>query len=249
MADQHRWFKLWYTALSDDALQALAPAQRWAWAALGAYTKAHGTRGRVLVSPTNATLAAQMGVTVEGLRACISAFPNVSVSDAHEEGTSRHGVFTVTWANWIQYQEDSTRAERARASRSKRRGEKSREDKRRSTPLRGVGDAPATVTDTAPHPPDNGARPATSSASPPVVFRIPVSVASALDRAPKLGAVRKLREPAWWQAEVRANPGVDFGAEVLKAEAWMVSNPAKAPRSDIPRFLHTWLGRAERVEA
>ena len=84
---------------------------------------------------------------------------------------------------------------------------------------------------------------------PPVVFRIPASVVTALDRAPKLGGVRALRDPSWWQAEVRANVGVDLAREVLDAEAWMKSNPARAPKSDFPRFLHGWLKRADRAEA
>ena len=54
--------------------------------------------------------------------------------------------------------------------------------------------------------------------------------------------------PAFWLAEVRANQGVDFSAEILKAEAWMVANPKRAARRDLSRFLHTWLGHAEREE-
>ena len=88
----------------------------------------------------------------------------------------------------------------------------------------------------------------TVPASPPhrVQFQVPVSVSAALDRAPTLGAVPRLRLPDYWQAEVRANPGVAYADEILKAEAWLKANPARAPRKDFPRFLHTWLGRAER---
>jgi hypothetical protein len=78
------------------------------------------------------------------------------------------------------------------------------------------------------------------------VYRIPASVVHALDRAPVLGKVARLRQPSYWQAEVRANPGVDPAGEVLKAEAWMSSNPRRAPNRDLPRFLHNWLARAER---
>ena len=79
-------------------------------------------------------------------------------------------------------------------------------------------------------------------------FKIPESVAAALKRAPRLGADPKLNRPGWWQAEVRANPGVDYAAEVLKAEAWMSANPQRAARRDLSRFLHTWLSRADREE-
>lgn len=131
MADQQRWFKLWCSAPSDDDLQSLPPAQRWAWAAFGAYTKLHGTHGTVTVSPTNAVLAAQMGVTVTDLISTLHALPHLRVTECE----NRHGEFavtvSVTWDNWAKYQEDSTQAERqkrARASRSKKRGEEIRRE-------------------------------------------------------------------------------------------------------------------------
>ena len=129
MADQARWFKLWVSAPSDDDLQRLPPAQRWAWAVFGCYTKLHGTRGVVTVSPSNATLAAEMGVPLSDLASTLQAFPHMTV----REGEIRHGVFTVTWHNWVKYQEDSTQAARQQTSRSKKRGEenkKRREEKR-----------------------------------------------------------------------------------------------------------------------
>ncbi len=140
MADQARWFKLWCSAPADDTLQNLPPALRWAWAAFGAYTKLHGTHGRIIVSHSNAVLAAEMGVTLEALKSTLNALPHVHI----EEGTNRHGEFTVTWQNWVKYQEDSTQAERQRASRSKRRREenknKTRREEKRSplTTLSGV---------------------------------------------------------------------------------------------------------------
>lgn len=94
--------------------------------------------------------------------------------------------------------------------------------------------------------PENGASapPHTPAA---IAFEIPESVQQALGRAPILGAVKRLQEPAWWQAQVRANGrrGIDFAAELLKAEAWLTTNPRRAPKHDHARFLHTWLGRAE----
>lgn len=122
MADQKRWWKLWCTAPSDELLQRIPPAHRWAWAVLGAYTKAHGDNGRVTVSETNMVLAAEMGLPCCDMIRVIQTFPHVVV----EECKNRHGEFTVTWQNWVKYQEDSTQAERARASRSKRRGEENK---------------------------------------------------------------------------------------------------------------------------
>src|SRR5512147_441854 len=114
MADQKRWWKLWCTAPSDELIQRLPPAHRWAWAVLGTYTKAHGDNGRVTVSETNMVLAAAMGVSCGELICVIKTLPHIVV----EESKNRHGEFTVTWQNWMKYQEDSTQAERARASRS-----------------------------------------------------------------------------------------------------------------------------------
>ena len=128
MADQQRWFKLWCSAPADDDLQALLPADRWAWAAFGAYTKLHGTRGTVTVSLTNKALAAEMGVTVEDLVPALKRLPHMRVSEA----VGDHGKVTVTWDNWTKYQEDSTQVERKRRSRSKKRGE----EKRREVPLK-----------------------------------------------------------------------------------------------------------------
>ena len=78
------------------------------------------------------------------------------------------------------------------------------------------------------------------------VFQIPTAIVAALSRCPTLGQVPRLKDPRWWQAEIRANAGVDFAQELLKAEAWIVSNPRRAPRKDFARFLHFWLSRADR---
>ena len=130
MADQKRWFKLWHSALDDDALVSLGPAAFGRWCMLGAYTKVDGKKGRVESSMGNRVLAAAFSVTQDELISTIKALPHITV-----EGVSnRNGVFTVTWANWTQYQEDSTATKRQQLSRSKRRGEreeKRREEKRR----------------------------------------------------------------------------------------------------------------------
>ncbi len=90
--------------------------------AFGAYTKEHGTKGFVVVRSTNAALAAQMGVTIDELINTIKMLPNMTVKEVE----NRHGEISVTWQNWVKYQEDATQAERAKASRSKKRGEEIR---------------------------------------------------------------------------------------------------------------------------
>lgn len=130
MADQKRWFKLWCSAPSDDDLQHLPPHLRWAWAALGCYTKLHGTRGRLLVNPTNAVLAAEMAVPLDSLFQVIKQLPHVRI----EEGFSANGTIAVTWDNWQKYQEDSTVAERVARLRSKRRGEENKKREEKEVP-------------------------------------------------------------------------------------------------------------------
>ena len=124
MADQARWFKLWCSAPADNhRLQELPPA-----GALGsgppsaAHTKTHGTRGRVTVSACNHVLAAEMGVGTDALMATIAMAPHVQIQESH----SVNGTFTVTWQNWLKYQEDSTIAKRVTRLRDKRRGEENK---------------------------------------------------------------------------------------------------------------------------
>jgi hypothetical protein len=45
-----------------------------------------------------------------------------------------------------------------------------------------------------------------------------------------------------WKA---AYPGVDIDAEMRRAAAWCVSNPAAAPKSDYARYINSWLGREQ----
>lgn len=78
---------------------------------------------------------------------------------------------------------------------------------------------------------------------PGVQFRIPQDFLDALERAPKLGRAASLRRPAFWQAQLRAHPGVEFPDEILKAEAWLIANSKRHIR-DYPRFLHSWFARA-----
>ena len=141
MADQGRWFKLWHSALSDDGIQALSPAMRWAWAAFGCHTKVYGTHGRVTVSTQNAALAAAMGVTMPELKSVISSFPNCTVSSNDADPVT----FTVTWRNWHKYQVDFS-GERVARFRAKHRDgvtpKKRREENIRKVPKESLAQGP-----------------------------------------------------------------------------------------------------------
>jgi hypothetical protein len=213
MSDQQRWFKFWCTAPYDDHVQRLPVPDRWAWVVLGAYTKAHGTKGSVSLSETNLTLAAAMGIPVTELCATVCRLPHVNVQK------SANGEFTVTWHNWIRFQEDSTIAERVTRLRSKKRGEEKRREEKRIPPT---------------NPPLIG--------SPPT---IPESIQRALQATTILNAVVKLHSVEFWKANIRATNGhIEYAQELLKAEAWLASNPTRAPRKDLARFVHNWLTRA-----
>mgnify|MGYP001576053545 CR=1 FL=1 len=129
MADQQRWFKFWVTAPYDDDLMQLPPEWRWAWVVLGAYTKAHGTHGQVTLSPSNAPLWAAMNLKPDVALSVIKQLPHMHV-DVRE---NRHGTFTVTWQNWVKYQEDSTQAKRQMSRRKKRREEIRKDETRTKT--------------------------------------------------------------------------------------------------------------------
>ena len=81
---------------------------------------------------------------------------------------------------------------------------------------------------------------------PGVEFSIPKSILEALSQCRRLGGAAVLQKPMFWRAEVRANEGVDFAKELLKAEAWLESHPSQANKQDWAKFIHGWLGRAER---
>lgn len=55
-------------------------------------------------------------------------------------------------------------------------------------------------------------------------------------------------EERWWKAQFRAHNGTNFAKELLEAEAWCTSNPARAPRKDFRRFLNEWFKRAAVTE-
>ena len=125
MADLKRWFKVWGTILDDPHFQELSLEQIGRWTLLGAMLSSVGSKGK-LSSPNAARRLREVlrFDTVDTLKASLRTLPNVLV----EEGENRHDEFTVTMLKWNKYQEDTTQAARAKASRAKRRGEEKRED-------------------------------------------------------------------------------------------------------------------------
>lgn len=49
-----------------------------------------------------------------------------------------------------------------------------------------------------------------------------------------------------WKA---AYPAVDVDSELLRAAAWIASNPHVAPKSQYGRFLNTWLARGQNTSS
>jgi hypothetical protein len=85
-------------------------------------------------------------------------------------------------------------------------------------------------------------RGAEDASSPPPAFQIPMSIEFALNKCPTLG--HHVRAPQFWQAQLRSKPGVNFAAQLLEAESWVVANPTRAPRKSVPAFLNRWFRRA-----
>lgn len=146
MADQKRWFKVWTSLLID--MDNVSDHLVGKWTRLGCRTALVGNAGTVLFDDWE-HVARFLKVTVEDAKSCLQSLPSVSF----EEGENRHGKVAVTFKKWVHYQEDSTRNQRARASRAKRRGEKTREEEKRSTPLTPQDAQPTPIPKIEPPPP------------------------------------------------------------------------------------------------
>ena len=219
MGDQKRWFKLWHTILDDDDILSLSPTDRWAFAALGCYLVVHGHLGRVMISPRNPALAVAFGCGPEALLDTLKRLPHVRV----ENTQSDNGKIAVIMENWTKYQEDSTIYKRVKAFRKRHdvtviRGEERRREEKRVKP-----------------PPT----------SPPLDWSLSDPIAHALSRT-RFARLSDQRE--FWQAHFRAQNGLDFPAQILRAEAWCASNSDRAPKKNLKRFLHNWFQRAQEEE-
>jgi len=225
MADQQRWFKLWASAPADEHLQRHPPAIRWAWAVFGVYTKLHGQRGRVIVSPTNSVLAAEMGLPTESLISTIVQLPHMSVEGPHPA----NGEVTVTWKNWIKYQEDSTVAERVARLRSKRRGEEKRRDKNKIS----KDIFPAT-------PPKPSAE---NDFKPEDRWLVEFLTKQPLVQFREV-ELEALLDAQWWERTALACHGIDrnfIEKEFAKMGNWLATHRGRRPTK---RFIQSWLCRA-----
>lgn len=83
----------------------------------------------------------------------------------------------------------------------------------------------------------------------PLSFQIPESIRTALSKCPAFASVLRLQTPGFWQTQIRAHAGVDFARELLEAQAWITANPSRAPKSNVPAFLHRWFRKAAEDQA
>ncbi len=130
MADLKRWFKVWTTILEDPHFQELSLEDIGRWVLLGAMTASVGVAGQLDVPGTGRRVCEALRLPdLEAVKKLLERLPSIIL----EEGKKRHGDFAVTWSNWHKFQVDSTMAERAQASRSKRRGEEKRGEGKATT--------------------------------------------------------------------------------------------------------------------
>ena len=100
-------------------------------------------------------------------------------------------------------------------------------------------DNPGTIRPNSPTPPASGG----------VVFQIPDSIRTALQKCEFLGKASVLWNPEYWRAEIRAFPRLDYAAVILEAEAFVHASSAYRPRKRFRQFMHRQLRRAaERQE-
>lgn len=143
MADQGRWFKLWYEALSDPDLGNLTIDDFGRWAKFGVYLKAHGTDGSIRLIPPSTMLCSILQLpSFSAMISCFSLFPNCQISRDDDGVTLGDVAVTVKWLNWRKYQVDSS-AERQRRYRhrkafgvtTKKRGEEKRREEIHTPPV------------------------------------------------------------------------------------------------------------------
>ncbi len=243
MADQGRWFKLWYEALSDPDLANLSIADFGRWAKFGVYVKAHGTDGSIrLVPPCRVLLVHLELMSFKDLIACISSFPNVEISRDDHVRNGDDVTITAKIRNWRKYQIDSS-AERQRRYRhrqafgvttKKRREEKRREEKR---------DIQSPQKETSPNQKTDSGIPAWPAED--------LWLEEFL-KTQKLAPVPEgtLFDHAWWEQTSISSGGLDqptLEREFAKIGAWCKENPSRVPRpteKSWKRFVRGWLERS-----
>ena len=103
MADQGKWYKLWFTSITDPDLEAL-PNELWAiWAKFGTYIKVHGNNGEIVIKRPSTGLCSLLKCSnFDELLEAIKCFPNVTVSLETNTTVS----YRVKYNNWWKYQGD-----------------------------------------------------------------------------------------------------------------------------------------------
>jgi len=134
VADQGKWFKLWYTALHDADLENL-PDKEWrCWVSLGTYMKAHGCDGTVtFVSPGTALTKLFNVPTFGAAIAILRRFPHCTVEEVKSivsPETIASVTLKITYHNWLKYQGDFS-TERVREFRKKKRPNETLQEEKR----------------------------------------------------------------------------------------------------------------------
>ena len=78
-----------------------------------------------------------------------------------------------------------------------------------------------------------------------IVFKIPESIRTALSKSRFLGSKAALARAEFWQAAIRAYPGVDYAHVILDAEAFLEASPRYKPTKRVSQFMLHQLRRAK----
>ena len=230
MADQQEWAKLWFAALSDEEVLSLPPAKRWAWAAMIAYTKKHGTNGTVMIRPDSDFLAVALGVPKEQVLSTINGLPNLQIGDAKSE----HGLIACSFTNWYKYQVDSTHAERQKRARYKRREEERRREEKRINTI-----SPMTAKN----------KPEDHNNSLKLAFQEEDAWLKDFLSTQQLVSFREIEltallDPKFWEKLAIACHGIDrdfLESQFAKMGLWLMRNPKRRPTR---RFISNWICKA-----
>ena len=80
--------------------------------------------------------------------------------------------------------------------------------------------------------------------SPEPQYQINPNILRAIDKVPAFAKLPAMKDPSWWKAITQAYSLIDHREELYKMGAWIASNPRKAPRKDLRRFVSNWFAKA-----
>lgn len=92
------------SALTDEKILKLTPADRWAWAALATYTRQHGNKGNLVTDPQNPFLACIFGCDKTSVLDTIKRLPNVLI----ENIPNCNAEISLQFTHWNKYAEDNS---------------------------------------------------------------------------------------------------------------------------------------------